>query len=341
MVKAGQRLDVSSQTAEKTKDTDRNPYLFIVGCARSGTTLLQRIVAAHPQIAITPSMHWISGYFRKRKVSRPEDPVTPELVSGLLEDRRFDRFQIRREDLKGLFGSGAPIPYSRFLAGIFELYGEARGKPLVGNKTAPYVRRLPALHAMWPRARFVHLIRDGRDVSLSVRNWSKAESTAGRYATWTEDPVTTTALWWKRKVLLGREAGSSLGPNLYHEIHYEELVSEPARECADLCSFLELPYDEAMPRFDERRSGTDPDLELAHPSFPITRGLRDWRSQMPAEEVERFEAAAGDLFDALGYPRAFPCPSPRALEHAWEVRRAFTQDLRSNGSRLPERWELA
>ena len=341
MVRAGQGLDVSSQTAEKTENSDRNPYLFIVGCARSGTTLLQRIVAAHPQVAITPSMHWISGYFRKRKVSRPEDPVTPELVSGLLEDRKFDRFQIRREDLQGLFGSGAPIPYSRFLAGIFELYGEARGKPLVGNKTAPYVRRLPALHALWPRARFVHLIRDGRDVSLSVRNWSKSESTAGRYATWTEDPVTTTALWWKRKVLLGREAGSSLGPNLYHEIRYEELVSEPARACADLSSFLDLPYDEAMLRFDDHRGGVDPDLELAHPSFPITRGLRDWRSQMPAEEVECFEAAAGDLLDELGYPRDFPRPSPRVLEHARQVHRAFTQDLRSNGSRLPERWDLA
>jgi hypothetical protein len=341
VVRSGQRPEVTAQTAEKTKNTDRNPYLFIVGCARSGTTLLQRIVAAHPQIAITPSMHWISGYFRKRKVSRPEDPVTPELVSGLLEDRKFDRFQIRRQDLEGLFGSGAPIPYSRFLAGIFELYGEARGKPLVGNKTAPYVRRLPALHALWPRARFVHLIRDGRDVCLSVRNWTKAESTAGRYATWIEDAVTTTALWWKRKVLLGREAGSALGPNLYHEIRYEELVSEPARECANLCSFLDLPYDEAMLRFDEHREGVDPDLELAHPSFPITRGLRDWRSQMPAEEVERFEAAAGDLLDELGYPRAYPRPSPRALEHAREVHRAFTQDLRSNGSRLPERWDLA
>jgi Sulfotransferase family len=336
----GQRVD-GQTTEETTKSSDRNPYLFIVGCARSGTTLLQRIVDAHPQIAITPSMHWISGYFKRRKVSRPEDPVTSEMVSGLLVDRKFDRFRIRREELEGLIGSGEPVPYSRFLAGIFHLYGKTQGKPLVGNKTAPYVRRLPALHALWPKARFVHLIRDGRDVCLSVMNWSKAEDTAGRYATWTEDPVTTIALWWKRKVLLGREAGKSLGPNLYQEIRYEELVSEPAKACETLCSFLELPYAEAMLRFDERRDGTHLDIERAHPSFPITRGLRDWRSQMTAEEVERFEAAAGDLLDELGYTRAYLRLSPQALEHASKMHNLFTQDLHSNGGQLPERWELA
>ena len=62
-----------------------NPYVFIVGCPRSGTTLLQRMIDVHPEIAITPSMHWITGYFRKQGIRRPKDLVGLESVSGVLE----------------------------------------------------------------------------------------------------------------------------------------------------------------------------------------------------------------------------------------------------------------
>ena len=61
------------------------PNVFIVGCPRSGTTLLQRMIDVHPEIAITPSMHWITGYFRKQGIWRPEDLVGLESVSDMLE----------------------------------------------------------------------------------------------------------------------------------------------------------------------------------------------------------------------------------------------------------------
>src|SRR5262249_50846792 len=161
-------------------------------------------------------------------------------------------------------------------------------KPLVGNKTPAYVQWVAALHALWPGARFVHLIRDGRDVCLSVRAWNHAARAAGRYATWAEDPVATTALWWKRKVGFGRQRGRPLGPGLYYEIHYEGLVTRPAEECARLCAFLRVSYDEAMLRFHEGRTRDEPGLDAKQAWRPITAGLRDWRSQMPAADVERF-----------------------------------------------------
>lgn len=313
----------TSRESTKTNDPDRSPHLFIVGCARSGTTLLQRVVGAHPQIAVAPSMHWIASHLRAHGIKRPEDPVTPGMIYGVLGDSRFTRFKIRRRDLENLFCPRGEIPYSEFLAGIFDLYGKAEGKPLVGNKTAPYVRRMPMLHAAWPETRFVHIIRDGRDVCLSVMNWKSAGRATGRHTTWEADPISTTALWWKRKVLLGRESGNKLGPGLYHEIRYEDLVSDPERHCGLLCEFLGVPYHNAMLRYDERREMEDPGLERDHPTMPITRGARDWRSQMGAGDVERFEALAGDLLGELGYERAFPNPSPRALEHAARIRESF------------------
>ena len=316
---------------ETSKSLNQNPYVFIVGCPRSGITLLKRMVNAHPQIAITPETHWISRYFKKRKGLTREGLVTPELIPKLFEYHRFPHLKISREDLEKLIASGEPVPYANFVSGIFDLYGKPHGKRLVGDKTPGYVRDLPLLHALWPTARFVHLIRDGRDVCLSMLEWRRAHRSAGRFSTWNEDPVSTTALYWEWLVRRGREDGISLGPDLYYEIRYESLVANPGGECAALCSFLGLPYDDAMRRFHEGRRKTDPRLSAKKAWLPPTPGLRDWRSQMPAEDVERFEAAAGDLLDELGYPRTFPRPQSETLRHASRMRDFFDQDRRAKG----------
>jgi hypothetical protein len=329
-----QRAQTSRRMAKQTTNYHgRDPYLFIVGCARSGTTLVRRIVDAHPEIAITPEMHWITRHFKSRNRL-----VTPELVSELTRHKRFAQFEIPREQFEDLLGSGEALPYPIFLNRVFGLYGTLKNKPLVGNKTSGYVRRIPTFHALWPDAKFVHIIRDGRDVCLSVLNWNKAERTAGRYASWEEDPVSTTALWWERKVRKAREDGAALGPGLYHETLYEDLVDDPERECKRLCEFLGVPYDDAMIRFHEGRERVEPGRSAKSAWLRVTSGLRDWRTQMCAGDVERFEAAAGDLPEELGYERAVPNPSSEALEQAARIREAFTREALARGDRPPGSW---
>src|SRR3712207_490138 len=176
-----------------------------------------------------------------------------------------------------------------------------------------------------------------RDLSSDVCSsdlWKKADRTAGRFATWEEDPVSTTALWWKWNATLGREDGAPLGSDLYHEVRYEALVSEPAKECEKLCSFLDLPYDDAMLRFHEGRERVEPGRSAKSAWLRVTPGLRDWRTQMCTADVERFEAAAGDLLEELGYERAFPHPPEETLAWAARIRESFTRDASASGKRL-------
>jgi hypothetical protein len=327
MVKPEQR---GSKTMDRTPvHGQENPYLFIVGCPRSGTTLMQRMVDAHPLIAVTPETHWIPRFIQQRIGVSADGMATSELVPALLEYYRFALLNIPREQVEELAGSGEPISYARFVTGIFNLYGQARGKPLVGDKTPGYVRFLPTLHELWPQARLVHLIRDGRDVCLSLLNWEKADRILGRYPTWTQDRVTTAALFWERHVRSGRKAPVSREPDLYCEIRYESLVACPEEECLRLCAFLGVSFDEAMLRFHVGRTREEPGLSAKHAWLPVTRGLRDWRTQMPPEDVERFEAAAGDLLAELGYQRAYPTLRPEAIAHAAQIRDQFTADARA------------
>jgi hypothetical protein len=144
-----------------------NPTLFIVGCPRSGTTLLQRLVDAHPQMAVTLETHWVPRWFdqRPRKGITPDGLATKKFLRKLTNHPRFSELGIRPDKVRKMIKGVRRAPYDRLVSSLYELYGQKRGKPIVGDKTPGYARELPVLHHLWPTARFVHLIRDGYSIS--------------------------------------------------------------------------------------------------------------------------------------------------------------------------------
>lgn len=322
-----------------------NPFLFIVGCPRSGTTLLTRMVDAHPDIAVMSEVGWLASRYEKRLSLTPEGFVAPELIYEFLEGGSFGRYTplpLGRAELEAMLATSESISYADFVSRIFDRFGELRGKKLVGNKTVILVRSITTLHELWPRAKFVHLIRDGRDVALSAIAWRRAEKLARDFPIWRKDPVSTAAAWWEWHVRPALGAGRALGADLYHEIRYESLVAQPADEMRHLCAFLDVRYDDAMLRFHEGRRRDESGLDAKHGWLPPTLGLRDWRRDMPGEEVELFDAVAGDLLDDLGYLRGARRLSIERREHAAHVSRAFEESISKylathEGRRVAER----
>jgi hypothetical protein len=313
--------------------------VFIVGAARSGTTLLQRMLDAHPQLAVVNETYWLRRRFWEKAGLTREGFVTPALLPQLLASPRFPRMGVTEEDLVGLLTEEGPVRYDRFVARIFDLFAARQGKPLAGDKTPGYVRRIGQMHQLWPRARFLHIVRDPRDVCLSMLEWRSGERTAGQFGTWEMDPVISTALYWRYSVAVGREAGELLRPALYHEVRYEDLVSSPERELERICAFLRIPYVEEMTRFYEGRTRQPkPGRSSKAQWLPPTTGLRDWQTQLPTGDVERIEAAAGDLIRKLGYATRFDRCSPAAHDRLAEVRETFTGHLRADGRIVPRDW---
>jgi hypothetical protein len=322
-----------------------NPYVFIVGCPRSGTTLLERLVDSHRQVAITPETHWIPRWFQKKrdKGITVDGLATDKLLRKLLNFPRFHDLGISDEAVKKLLKGDGPVSYARFISGIFDLYGRRHGKSIVGDKTPGYAREIPTLSALWPFALFIHLIRDGRDVALSILNWDRAKSWpagegAARFRHWDEDRLATAALWWEWHVRLAREAGNTLGPDRYYELRYEALVGQPAAECRKLCTFLNVPYDDAMLQSYEDRARSGVPHDGKHPWRPITIGLRNWQTQMAPADVRRFEALAGPMLAELGYP----CVAETALSATGaataRVRVEFADDARFQRFSVPQGW---
>ncbi|MBV9265469.1 MAG: sulfotransferase, partial [Acidobacteriaceae bacterium] len=186
-------------------------------------------------------------------------------------------------------------------------------------------------------ARFVHIIRDGRDICASMSSrWKKNgvfrgfpfllyEAPDKVFDAWTEDPTVTTALWWEWNVSLGQRFGRKLGSEMYYEMRYERLVEHPEAECRDLCHFLGLRFEDSMLRHHENfkpRRGPNGNILHASVGLPVTRGLRDWRSELRTDDISLFEAAAASFLDQLGY-ECVTQPDAKCLDQARRVRSTF------------------
>jgi hypothetical protein len=278
-----------------------NPYLFVVGCPRSGTTLLQRMLDHHPRLAVANDTHFIP-----RAVPGLEPgsdlPLTPDLTERVRTYHRFHRLGVSDDAVEE--AAAQSRTYSEFVAALYSSFAAEHGKPLAGEKTPDYVRHLRLLSSLFPWAKTVHIVRDGRDVALSLLEWAREDRGPGRFALWREEPIAVSALWWSWLVSAGRLDGGTLGPRRYHELRYEDLVAHPEQRLRVLAAFIELPYAPEMARYFEGKTRPRPGRSAKSAWLPPTSGLRNWRTQMSVRDQELFEAIAGRLLSELGYERA-------------------------------------
>lgn len=309
-----------------------NPHVFVVGCPRSGTTLLQRMLDNHPQLALANDTHFIPRVLEKTMPAAVDDalsgrPVslTSELVEAVRGYHRFARLDLCDEAVDRAIDRSST--YGELVANLYGELARRDGKPLAGEKTPDYVRRMPLLHALCPQARFVHIYRDGRDVALSLLQWATPTKGPGRFKLWANEPIAVCALWWQWLVSAGRTAGAGLGESLYLEISYEQLVDRSSAMLTRIADFLDLPMTPNMLAYHVGKIRTDKGLSAKKAWLPPTSGLRDWRNQMPPRDVELFEALAGDTLEELGYERSLNDISPEVASTATECRAWWDKDL--------------
>ena len=277
----------------------KNPCVFVVGCPRSGTTLLQRMLDNHPELTVANDTHFITRAAKQVLRKDPNPLLTPELTSAVANYRRTHRMGLDNTEITE--ASRDCDTYADFVSRLYDLRGSKKGKPLSGEKTPDYCRQMPVLHALFPAAKFVHIIRDGRNTTLSTLNWASEFKGPGKWQLWKDDPVATCALWWRWQAGTGQRDGRSLGGDLYLQLRYEDLVTQPEQELRNVARFLNLPYSGDMVNYHAGKTRHEPGLSAKSAWLPPVQGLRDWRQEMSEEDVGVFEIIAGDLLRENGY----------------------------------------
>jgi hypothetical protein len=281
---------------------ERPPFPFVVGSGRSGTTLLRLMLEQHPDLAIPPESYFpVSMRHREPRYHSSTGFDLDAFVTDLLRNVRFQDWGLSESTVRSALRGVEPIDWAEAIRRTFALYAEKEGKPRYGDKTPWFIMRITELSLLFAESRFVHLIRDGRDVALSIREMS-----------WGPSRMPALAEFWAKRIRVGRTEGARLGPERYHELRYEDLVEDPASELRRVCAFLDLDFREEMLAY----AGRAPDAVLErerdqhrHLSKAVTKGLRDWRTQLSPDDVAVFEAVAGRELVSCGYERAVPSPS--------------------------------
>jgi hypothetical protein len=276
--------------------------IFVVGAGRSGTTLLQLMLNAHPRIAVAGELSYFDQILQLRTVV-PE-LERPEQVDRLLELLRStynfkflsDVEEVLPEVQRRLKAEAEPS-YEKLYRYILEGYGARRGAARFGEKTPGNIRHLDQLVALFPECRIVHLIRDPR---ANVASRMKMPILS--------DDVVTNALKWKIDALYGQNFLSADPRNArnYLPLTYEALVGEPEATLRRICDFVGEPYDPGM--LDYYRSSRhyikdEPWKEGA--SRPVyASSLQKWRQELSEGQIYLIERIAGPQLEHYGYERS-------------------------------------
>ncbi|HEV2074720.1 MAG TPA: sulfotransferase, partial [Thermoleophilaceae bacterium] len=281
---------------------------------RSGTTLLRLMLDAHPRLAIPPETYFIPKAAKRwRHASGIRSSAEPreafyETVTG---HKRWPDFHLDADDLRRRLEEERPRELGDAVRAFYRLYADKVGAPQWGDKTPFYVRRMELIQEILPEARFVHIIRDGRAVTLSIKDlWFGPDS------------IEEAAEFWIERIGEGREQAPRL--EHYMEVRYEDVVRDPEPQLRRICDFLDLPWDPRVARYhehvDERIAMEVPPEEVAPDGRVVSTAERQkimervsrppdpsridrWRVDMPEDDRRKFEAIAGDLLAELGYER--------------------------------------
>ena len=235
----------------------------------------------------------------------------------LEQDRYFDDWQLPVEVLETLRADPRVQTGADAVAGLYAAYATARGKPRYADKTPSHLQAVDLLAERFPNARFLHIVRDGRDVTASVLTMDFGPE---RFA--------EAARSWRRRVLRAHRSGQTLGPLRYREVHYEQLVADPEAVLREACAFFEVEYSPAMLQYHERADEFLGGLRHTHHiqgiRRPPTVGVRNWRLDLTPHQISVFDEIAGTALDALGYERSGLRRSSRARAEAAAVEAKMT-----------------
>jgi len=298
-----------SPTQREAAATPHPPMPVIIGVPRSGTTLLRLMLDSHPALAIPPEtgflgrpLRWLRIVVAREALFRTVTRLP--LTSGPWQDFGLDAREFR-EELRKI----KPFDLGEGFRAFYRLYARKHNKPRYGDKTPLYCEHVRAIEKILPEAHFIHIIRDGRDVALSLRPMPFAPG----------QDIKTLALYWRRLIQKARQAGRRCGA--YMEIRYEELVNDPRSALPPICSFLKLDFDPAMLQYWERaperlkehrsRRGRDGRPLVTHQQrlwqqrlttqLPQVERASGWKKTMSPAERTEFRHFAGETLQELGY----------------------------------------
>ncbi len=294
--------------------------IFIVGVDRSGTTLLSMMLGMHSMVWIPYESHFHVAFHERYNA----DPRVGEVGFNrvILDEIRAQKY-VRDWDIT--IPDGIDVRACSSLACILETFhtacAAAQGKVLWGDKTPRYIVHLDVINELFPAARFVHIVRDGRDVARSLVNmW------------WGPKDFASALEYWARRVELGSKMLGMLPKERRMLIRFEDLVRAPREELQRVTTFLGIPFEERMLSYHvEAAKQVGERIRQHHANLtraPQPELTYKWKRALPPSDQALAWQLAGTMLEKFGY-------EPGVREHPLRlIKKIYYRGLRFIRSRF-------
>ncbi len=264
--------------------------------------MLRMMLASHSRLTIPPETWYLTPLLQRFRSDRPliadevESAISVVTSHYRWPDMKLDTQDFRREVAR------LPKPYLRDLVEVvYRSHVQAEGKARWGDKTPVYIEILPQLARMYPNSKFIHLIRDGRDVAKSFQatDW---------VSRWLHE---NTREWTRALECHWRWVRSDLRDRIL-QIRYEDLVLETEDTLRKVCAFIGEEFEPQMlswqMKVDEQVPARERDIHAKLKLKPGADSVSRWRREMTAREIFVSEAFMGSDLMRVGYERRYRNP---------------------------------
>ncbi|MCZ6782768.1 MAG: sulfotransferase [Proteobacteria bacterium] len=283
-------------SASTTAQDDRGLF-FLVGTGRCGTTLLQAMLSCHSRLCVPPETHFFASFDPAIDFA---DPLAAGDDAAYVERCRavphWQSLPLQPDELLEVLRGGTRSARALFLWWLRRLAGDGAPRgPRLGEKTPRHEQCVPRIAALFPEARFLHVVRDPRDVVASLREMPWASSPS----------VEKLAGECLRTYDRQERFAAQLGPKRYTTCRYEALVADPESELRRVCAFLGEAYEPGMLAYAEREAPGF--FESERPWKADTLAPLDdsrigrHRAALAPGELRTVERVLGEQLERLGY----------------------------------------
>ena len=269
--------------------------VFVVGLPRSGTKLFLALLNNHSQVAIpTTESNCIPHFYSNRgRYGTLEVPRNFDRFYRDFERTSFFRRVNKKErliDKESWCSHVRDWSFAGVIEGFYRTYAGHFHKNIWGDKTPSYLVQVPLLKSLFPSAKFIHIIRDVRDQSLSIHKVYMKN-------------IYASAQRWLDGIVRFHEDAKKYAPLDFMDVHYEKLVDQPDGTMRSVCNFLGIPYEGQLAELNDRLE-TISGVGTVHSSI-VRNNYGKWRLELTERAVEKVEKICGQLLSELGYSTTY------------------------------------
>lgn len=299
-IASGQLWKARKLPVELEGFTVDKPVFFIGGSGRSGTTLLRVMLNAHPEIWAGPELNAHANILF-RLAQYPRLPkLAFRLYAPMTVTRIAEKYELPKAEVRTIRGASSCLP--DFMDRLMTRCAERAGKPHWLEKSPANVRYLSFLFRNFPKSRFVHVIRDGRDAICSLRKYRSFVYRDGeRIPSHIENSLAKAVKLWTEDV----ESGLRFrGHPQYLEIRYRDLVIDTEMTLRKVCGHLDVNFSSSILEHHKHAKESGSDFITSSAGAvrpPNTKSMGRWKTDLTHEDAVFVQEKAGHLLQKLGY----------------------------------------